>query len=214
MNAIDWATEFARVVSCTRCDKITCKKILRDTQENVPQPGFVGTRFSETRILLAGQNPGFPNVRLVAEDRKYTAALRRLRDQTSIESFDQLQVVLQKFVPSWPVHGNYFPLRESGLVLDEIAYCNIVRCRTEGNAPPSLRMASECSENHFTRWLDLLKPRAIVFIGKWAHDRGSRFACERRIPCDFMNRERSLSSTNRLENRQRVAAFVRANAGR
>src|ERR1700688_4815956 len=142
MNAIDWATEFARVISCTRCDKITCKKIMRDTQENVPRPGFVGTHFSETRILLAGQNPGFPNARLAAEDRKYTAALRRLRDQTSIESFGQLQFVLQEFVPSWPVHGNYFPLRESGLSLDEIAYCNVVICGTEGNAPPSLRMAS------------------------------------------------------------------------
>ena len=58
MNQLDWVTEFAQVISCTRCDKITCKKILRDSEENVPQPSFIGARFAEKRILLAGQNPG------------------------------------------------------------------------------------------------------------------------------------------------------------
>jgi hypothetical protein len=78
-----------------------------------------------------------------------------------------------KIVPSWPVHGKYFPLQESGLTLAEIAYCNLTRCRTKGNAIPSRQMALECAENHFVRWLDLLNPRAIVFNGKWAHDQGA-----------------------------------------
>ena len=214
MNAINWAAEFAQVISCSRCDKITCKKILRDSEENVPQPGFIGTRFSEKRILLVGQNPGFPNAELAPKDRIYTEALRRVRDQPSTESFGQLQTVLQKFVPDWPVCGNYFPLEDSGLELDEIAYCNVARCRTEGNARPSKTMAAECIKNHFCRWLELLRPRAVIFIGKWAHERGAQFVSERQIPCDFMNRQRSLSSEARSENRQRVAAFVRANAGR
>jgi len=207
MDRIDWPAEFAHVISCARCDRLTCRKIVRDDEENVPQPGFVGARFFEKRILLAGQNPGVPNQRLAADDRVYTAALRRVRDERSLESLGQLQTVLRGFVPSWPVHGNYFPLEEAGLELDEIAYCNVVRCRTEGNAAPSSRMIAEC-QSHFERWLDLLRPRAIVFIGKWAHDQSSRLALERQIPCDFMNRERSLSSEARTENRQRVAAFV------
>jgi hypothetical protein len=160
MNKFDWATEFARVISCTRCDKLTCKDILRDAAENVPQPGFIGTRFHEKRILLVGQNPGVPNDNLAIKDRSYTAALRRVRDQTSVESFEHLQDVLKNFVPSWPVHGNYFPLQESGLTLDEIAYCNIVRCRTERNAQPSLRMVSVCTNNQLASWLDLLNPKS------------------------------------------------------
>jgi uracil-DNA glycosylase len=115
-----------------------------------------------------------------------------------------------KFVPSWPVHGSYFPLEESGLTLNDIAYCNIVRCRTEKNAAPSSRMSYECAGHHFARWLDLLKPRAVVFIGKWAHDKGSHLVNERQIPGDFMNRERSLSADRRAENRQRVVAFIRS----
>jgi hypothetical protein len=213
MIAINWAADFAKIVSCTQCTKITCKKLLRDNQENVPQPGFIGSQYSEKRILLVGQNPGIPPARMAFDDRKYTAALRHVRDQASIESLNQLQEILRRFVPSWPVHGNYFPLQESGLTLDEISYCNIARCRTEDNAPPSTRMTAECTKTHFARWLDLLEPRAIVFIGKWAHDRGAQYGHERQIPCDFMNRERSLSSQARIENRQRVAAFVRANAG-
>ena len=74
-------------------------------------------------------------------------------------------------------------------------------------------MALQCAETHFARWLDLLKPRAIVFIGRWAHDRGARFAHERSIPYDFINRERSLPSAARLENRQRVVAFILAIVG-
>ena len=79
-----------------------------------------------------------------------------------------------------------------------------------GNAPPSSRMAAERGDNHFGRWLDLLEPRAVVFIGKWAHDHGGRYARERHIPCDFMNRERSLSSSARMENRNRVVGFIRS----
>jgi len=192
MVALDWTAEFAQIISCTRCDKFTCRNILRDTEENVPQPGFIGTRFQEKRILLVGQNPGVPNNSLAIRDRIYTAALRRVLDQKSVESLAQLQEVLSKFIPSWPVHGNYFPLQESGLALDEIAYCNIARCRTEGNKEPSLRMASNCADSHFSRWLDLLNPRAIVFVGKWGHSQGAHLADERHIPCDFMNRDRNL----------------------
>jgi uracil-DNA glycosylase len=104
-------------------------------------------------------------------------------------------------------------LEESGLTLEEIAYCNIVRCRTIGNAQPSARMAKECASVHFARWLDLLEPRAIVFIGMWAQDIGATYALARRIPFDFMNRHRSLPSADRVENRERVAAFIQAIAG-
>ena len=210
MNSPDWTAEFARVISCERCDKRRSNNILRDARENVPQPGFIGSRYEKFRILLVGQNPAVPPSRLAADDQEYTAALRRVRDDATAESMGSLQEVLLRFVPSWPVHGNYFPLYESGLTLEEIAYCNIIRCRTVENARPSSGLASTCIDTHFGRWLDLLTPRAIVFIGKWAHDRGEAAARNRSIPVTFMNRERSLSSAARAENRDQVAEFVRS----
>ena len=208
MNTINWAAEFAQIISCTRCTTVTCKKILRDSQENIPQPGFIGPRFAERRVLLVGQNPGVATSKSASDDRQYTAALRAVRDNPSSESLKQLQETLRRFVPTWPVHGSYFPLQESGLTLNEIAYCNITRCRTEGNAKPSRYMADECAEAHFKRWLDLLRPRVVVFIGKWAYDQGAALVHDRQIPCDYMNRWRSLPSEARVENRRRIAALI------
>ncbi|MGD0865442.1 MAG: uracil-DNA glycosylase family protein [Rhizomicrobium sp.] len=212
MSAINWAIEFSQIISCTRCTTVTCNKLLRDDQENVPQPGFIGDRFPEKQILLAGQNPGIATAKTARDDQEYTAFLRAVRDGASAATFGELQTVLRRFVPTWPVCRSYFPFEEAGLTLDEVAYCNVVRCRTHHNAPPSKLMVSECTENHFSRWLDILRPRAVVFIGKLARDRGARFARDRQIPFDFMNRERSLPSEARVENRNRVVAFVKASA--
>jgi hypothetical protein len=206
---VDWAVEFSRVISCARCNQDSCKNILRDSDENVPQPGYIGVRFIEKRILLVGQNPGVTRVQTVTEARNYTASLRRLRDEPSSENFLQLRTITRLFIPYWPIQ-KYFPLRESGLTFDDIAYCNIARCRTQGNASPSSRMASNCANSHFGRWLDLLRPRFILFIGKWAYDRGLPYSRERGIPCDFMNRRRSLSTAARRENRERVTALIGA----
>ena len=121
---------------------------------------------------------------------------------------DALGRVLLEFVPDWPVSGNYFPLAESGLRLTDIAYFNVVRCRTVNNSAPSTNLTRNCLE-HFDRWLDLLQPRVVVFIGKWAYDIASESAIRRDIPVTFMNRMRSLSADARNANRQSVVDLVK-----
>lgn len=121
---------------------------------------------------------------------------------------DELGRVLLEFVPDWPVSGNYFPLAECGLHLNDIAYFNVVRCRTVNNSVPSANLVRNCLE-HFDRWLDLLQPRVVVFIGKWAHDIAAEKAIRRGIPVTFMNRMRSLSAGERNANRQSVVDLVR-----
>lgn len=125
---------------------------------------------------------------------------------------DALNKVLLDFVPEWPVAGNYFPLNECRLRLDDIAYFNVVRCRTHSNSIPGSYVVRNCLE-HFERWLDQLQPRVLVFIGKWAHDAAAELATRRSIPVAFMNRERSLSSFERSRNRQEVVELVRRVAG-
>lgn len=208
----NWPIEFADVIACTRCSSASDRALLRDHHENVPQPGFIGDNYWKRRVLLVGQNPGTPKSRLSA-DMPHTAALRALRDRPSANTYQDLRSVLRAFIPQWPVHGNYFPLAESGLTLDDIAYCNVVRCRTSADGRPSDLTALTCTQHHFARWVSLLEPRVVVFIGKWAFERGRNIVERYGIPCDFMNRQRSLSSVARDENRQRVASLVRQLSG-
>lgn len=208
-----WPLEFAKIISCTKCNAATCPKLLRDEQENVPQPGYIGHRYPTTKLLLVGQNPGVDTIGLGARDRVYTAALREVARSPSAATYQSLTSVLDDFVPSWPVHGNYFPLRECGLTLQDIAYCNAVRCRTVGNATPSARQTENCINTHFQHWLEVLKPRVVIFIGKWASDRCRLITEGLKIPSTFMNRQRSLSGFARVRNRQEVVAMVKGTIG-
>jgi uracil-DNA glycosylase len=209
MSTISWSAEFAKVISCAACSRATDGKLLRDEEENVPQPGYIGDNYWKRRIALVGQNPGTPKT-LELQDRPYTAALRNLRDTPNDANYRELHNVLQAFIPQWPVHGNYFPLAECDLSLKDIAYFNVVRCRTGGDAKPGINTVNSCLRNHFGRWLDNLAPRVVVFIGKWAADRASHEVERRGIPFAFMNRQRSLSSLERSENRRDVVQVVRA----
>ena len=207
-TTINWPVEFARVISCTSCSQATDKNLLRDEGENVPQPGYVGANYRKHRVALVGQNPGTPKT-LDVQDRPYTAALRRLRDSPTEVNYQELNAVLRIFIPQWPVHGNYFPLAECKLELQDIAYFNVVRCRTQSDAQPGFNTVNNCTHTHFGRWLDNLSPRVVVFIGKWAADRASEEVERRGIPFAFMNRQRSLSSLKRVQNRQTVIQLVR-----
>lgn len=74
-----WSNEFANVVSCSRCTTTTCKNLLRDLEENVPQPGFIGTKYYEERVLLFGQNPAITkSEQALAANRPYTAKLEHV----------------------------------------------------------------------------------------------------------------------------------------
>lgn len=198
---------FSDVISCEVCDTYTSKKLLRDSVENIPQPGYVGENHDATRLLLVGQNPGVAPDRMLERDKVYTKSLRSLAKSPDIKNYNEFYRVVIDFVPEWPVNRNYFPLEECGLTLDDIAYCNIVRCRTEGNATPSDRLAQNCINAHFRKTIQALEPRAVVFIGKWAHDQAAH-TLPSHINYSFMNRMRSLSSSERLKNRGEVVQMV------
>jgi len=212
--------EFARIINCSQCTTQTCKNLLRDSEENVPQPGFLGIRYEAKRVLMVGQNPAITkSERALAADQPYTALLRKLRDDPTEGTLRSLLAVARDFMPSWRVHQDYFPLQECGLALDELAYINIVRCRTArfdqrkgklDDTRPNSNVAKQCVESHFTGWVDRLDPRVIIFLGKYAYDYGSPIAKKKNIPCDYLNRQRSRGAELRTADRNRVAKLVRA----
>jgi hypothetical protein len=144
---VSWPAEFAKIVLCKKCQPAECPKILRDDHENIPRPRYVGPNYHAVRLLLVGQNPGVDIVGLSDRDRVYTGALREVARAPSATTFISLLSVMAEFVPSWPIHGRYFPLAECGLGLNDIAYCNAVRCRTVGNTTPTKTMARDCVDS-------------------------------------------------------------------
>lgn len=203
---------FRDVIACEACDLRKCPRLLRDTEENVPQPGFVGRSYGLHRVLLVGQNPAVPPDGLREADKPYTRALRHLRDEPSAANYEALYDVLLDFVPKWPVHGTYFPLEACGLELEDIAYFNLVRCRTVENAAPRAVSVQQCIENHFDKWLGFLSPKVVVFIGVWAFRRGVGSVERRGVPHAQINRNRTLNKKQLQENQQRVARLVREHA--
>jgi len=205
----DIIASFAEVISCTACNQSMNKKMLRDDKENIPQPGFVGKNYERNKLLLVGQNPGVAPERMLSRDKQYTQSLRELGSKPSKESYRAFCENVIDFVPEWPVNRNYFPLEECGLSVEDIAYCNVVRCRTVGNAVPSKQMTSNCTKKHFLSFVQAIEPKVVVFIGKWAHDNAAQFL-PKGIKYSFMNRMRSLSGTERLQNRNDVVTLVKS----
>lgn len=202
---------FADVVKCDRCSATRFPELLRDSGENVPQPGFVGRDYERTCVMFVGANPGVsrksgPKARVDAE---YTSALRAFRDSPNEVGYRHLDDTIRRVLPQWSVYRQYFPLAESRLELEQIAYCNLVRCRTVGNTDPSTDLFGECICRHFRAWLDLLDPRFVVFIGKKAQQYGESEIRRRHIPFDTINRSRRWSRAMRANNRTDVGNRVR-----
>ncbi len=205
---------FAEVVRCAKCSECDVPRLLRDHSFNVPQPGYVGGRYENSRVLFVGQNPGISRKKFHNQDREYADALCVLARHPTPETYGSVCAILEGIMNSWPVNMKHLPLVECSLCLEDIAYLNVVRCRTESDSKPSSLMIENCVSGHLGRWLDLLEPRVVVFLGKWAHDQSSALAVERHIPHPYINRCRSLSSAERDRNRAKVVEIVNAALGK
>jgi len=182
--------------------------LLRDKQLNPPQPGYIGKSYEKHRLLLIGQNPGICPPSMIAKDTMYMRALIDLANNPTQGNYQALYRILLDFIPEWPVQRNYFPLKECGLGLEDIAYCNVIRCRTVNNTKPNASLTNNCIKEHLLDFIDLIDPLVIVFIGKWAHDQLSPYLKNKGVPMTYMNRDRSLSRAKRDTNRREVIKTV------
>ena len=204
---------FLSVLRCDRCDALGAEEPLLRGAEHPPQPGYIGARYAETRVMLVGQNPGVTTPRHRERDARYIAALLDLNRQADQETYRTTGLVIEEYVPEWQLHGRHFPLHDCGLKLDQIAFCNLVRCRTVKNSSPQARVVGNCVSSHFEEWLAQLRPVIVVFLGKWAADRGAASVTRFEIPFATVNRDRSLSAAERTANRLRVVDAVRQAVG-
>ena len=196
--------EFGNVIGCERC---ATADVQRDESFNLPQPGFIGKNFPAHKVILIGQNPGASPDRFADEDKRYADLLLKLRAEQDAAAYSKLYAFLLEFMRKWQVK-NFFPLAECGLDLEDIAYFNLVRCRTQANAAPGRNVTAACMW-HFINWIEMLSPTVVVCIGKNPYDRIIQYLEKRGIPCCFINRARDLNNSERQINRNAAAHFVK-----
>jgi uracil-DNA glycosylase len=195
---------FSNVIGCTTCPE---SEVHRDNSFNLPQPGFIGKNYAAHRVILLGQNPGASPERFSAEDKLYADLLLKLHKSQDIAAYFELYIFLAAFMRRWQVE-KYFPLAESGLSLEDIAYFNLVRCRTRSNAVPSTNVTRACTR-HALSWIQMLSPKVVVCIGKYSYDNISAELARAGIPCCFINRARNLNNSERHADRSYAASLVK-----
>ncbi len=143
-----------------------------------PQPGYIGADYERTRIVFLGQNPGSgkgPNNSRPWDIELFQVHLPRFRRDPNQETFSQLNLHLAEKLPEWPFFKRIVPgFPESlGLRIEEITYSNVlpVDSTDELSAKrkaPNSAVFRHSVETFIGPWLDLLKPKLVVVIGKGA----------------------------------------------
>lgn len=136
--------------------------------DEIPQPGFVGTRYRSGGVLFLGKNPGKGGALMSQEDALQFEVLHRLRDANLADlrtRFDDLCKLLgRRVMPTWGVVQNYVMpvLSGAGAELDDIAYLNLLKWRSEDTSA-DLFNASWAA--HTGKQYSKLNPGLVIAIG-------------------------------------------------
>jgi hypothetical protein len=167
--------KFVKIIGCEKCDRSTCSQLLRDSWENDPQAGYVGTNYERT-----GRGSGRSQACPAGSPRKTGHIRQRSEPYETTRRHRTMPSRMTSWADLYPTGRSTdatFPLAECGLTLGDITYFNLVRCRTIHNGPPNAALTNSC-RTHFHSWLNLLEPSVVTFMGKWVYENG-KAACER-----------------------------------
>jgi hypothetical protein len=138
--------------------------------------GYVGEQFTPGHgLLLLAINPGGGGdkyVRRTPEDEIFyplLAAFKAAAPSQILESFERINGAFPPIVRGWNLWRILGPtLNAAGRSLDEVAYMNVVPYRTRGDKLPPTAARRAAWDLIVKPTLGVLKPRAIVTLGKKA----------------------------------------------
>jgi putative transcriptional regulator len=214
LNINDRIKEYKTIMSCDLCIRQADTVILRNN-DNIPQPGHIGNRHEQHRVLLIPQNPGYAKPQRTIQHQRYAEAEKIFLSKPTQDNMENLQSLLEQAMPYWTIYAQVVSplLTRCDLTLADIAYFNAVRCPTINNSTPSTIMVANC-KFHLDHWLEWLQPEAVVCIGKKVYRDVRPILTRYNIPHTYINRDRSLSGVERMKNMDEVARFVRAMIGK
>ena len=134
-----------------------------------PQFGFVGTKYSSTRIVLLGINPG--NGRKNAQtpaDKRMMPALRRFAQNPTEFNYAEATRAYSNECQTWPVWKRHCAevIGAGKLSLEQIAYVNCLPWRTESESRFSDDVAERAATLYLRPLIEEIEPRMIVAMGK------------------------------------------------
>lgn len=196
--------EFPKIVACRQCPLKTNENVLRDGDSNIPQPGIIGTEYfnRKKKRLYIGQNPKVnKNSNHEQYDKKYIFHLKQIKPTSSNEELSEIYSVMLDNIKQWNYSDN-FPFGQHEY--KNIAFFNFVRCRRKDEDKSPTKITARRCCVHLARWIELLQPDIITFIGKWACRQYHHLYCNilsdtRKIDYWYTNNDRHLSLEQKRE---------------
>jgi hypothetical protein len=137
----------------------------------VPQFGYVGVEYSQTRVLMIGINPGNgPNHARTSGDEVMMPPLHKFVVDHSVNSFLEAQRAYQVVCESWPMWKRHCSevIGAGRLRMDEIAFTNCLPWRTASESKFSDQIAKKAAKLYAYPVIEELKPKVVIAMGKCA----------------------------------------------
>ena len=167
-------TNFRELVAKNAHSVMICATCLSEVAEgDLPQPGWVGSRYEPCEgILFVMQNPGAaPKNYKEERDSCMQTELLLFKNSNTLAAYERLaQVFLEDATGrnKWKQPWKKWSHPVSKIVSDpqEMAWLNVVKVRTKGNAALSLSQVRHGISHHLTVEIESLNPALVVTIGK------------------------------------------------
>jgi len=137
----------------------------------IPQFGYVGTQFLQSRVLLLGINPGNGNnASRSRQDQTMMPALHKFADNLSPVAFLEAQNAYKSVCQSWPVWRRHCSevIGAGRLSLEDIAYANALPWRTGSESNFDDAIGKKAATQYAYPLIEELQPRVIIAMGKKA----------------------------------------------
>lgn len=179
-------TAFTRIVTCDRLQ--SCRASFPGlSRDYTPQPGFVGSRYAVHRVVLLAQNPGHASqAGHVPGETEMYRRLAAAAASSSKPDFDAAMTQLGQFMSTWPVIQRLKLRERFNLDLQDVAYFNLLKCKTVANKKPTLQLYETCAHQTSVPQLEALAPRFVLCLGKGVYDAAQKYLTKLQVSSEWI----------------------------